>query len=206
MFELYVNYFKWLCQLHPSLLHTDQQRVFELVSIEDAYADFSGRVSDTGFYFRLVDYSWGIGSQGAFEFQKKQGAFIVGKRFSASKEIATERIFARNQCETIVVDFLSHMVADSRNGHPLLAFGSDEITSLNANVQPLFNTGDGSYDGMICTFDFYPAREFELNCHPIDEWKTLSPSYYGGAWDLEYEGLSDWELNDGGDWQLNEEV
>lgn len=206
MYELYVNYFKWLCERHPSLLHTDAQKVFELISVEQAYSDFRGKVSSTGFCFRLVDYSWGVGRTGGFEFQRKQGAFIVGKKIDPRGDKVTNKIIARNQCETICVDFITHMVADSQNGHPLFTNNSDDVADLKINVQPLFSTGDGSYDGYIVSFEFAPAREFILSCHPLDDWQQLSPHHYGGEWDLAYEGFTNWILNDGGDWQLNEDV
>ena len=197
MFQLYHDYFLWLCQLHPSLAHSDTQRVFEMVSVEEALGDFRGKVSSTGFYFRLVDYTWGVGEKGGFQFQKKQGAFIVGKKIAVRDAPAAARITARNQCETICNDFISHMIADSRNGHPLFSNQSDELSDLKINVQPLLPTGDGSYEGLICTFEFFPEKDYTLACHPVPEWQELSPSTYDGTPPTP---PSYWQLGDGGFW------
>jgi hypothetical protein len=180
MYQLYIDYFLRLCQVHPSLLHTDTQRVFEVVSVEEALGDYRGKVSGTGFYFRLMDYTWGVGSTGAFQFQAKQGGFIIGKKVDARNGTSAGRTAARDQCESMVNDFVAHMLADSRAGHPLFSHGSDELALLKLNVAPLFPSGDGSHDALACTFEFFPAYSYELDCHPVPEWRELSPFDQGG--------------------------
>lgn len=197
MYQLYHDYFEWLCQLHPSLAHTDTQRVFEVVSVEEAIGDFRGKVSSTGFYFRLIDYSWGVDEYGAFQFQRKQGGFIVGKKIAVRSTVAAARIAARNQCERICNDFIAHMLADSKNGHPLFAHQGDELAAFKINVQPLLATGDGSYDGLICTFEFAVENDYTLACHPVPEWQELSPNTYDGTPPTP---PTYWQLGEGGFW------
>jgi hypothetical protein len=126
----------------------------------------------------------------------------LGKKIDVRNNAAAARIICRNQVETIVNDFITHMIADSRAGHPLFGNGSDDLPSLRLNCQPLLNTGDGSYDGLICTFVFNPPREYDLDCHPVPAWQQLSPTEYDGSPpDTDASGF--WQLNDGGNWQGN---
>lgn len=175
--------------------------MFEVVSVEEAVGDFRGQVSSTGFFFRLIDYTWGVGEVGAYQFQRKQGGFIVGKKLNLRNDGAAVRIICRNQVETIAADFITHMLGDSSNGHPLFGNMADTMESLNINAQSMINTGDGSYDGILVTFEFQPAKEFRLSCHPVTPWQQLSPFQYDGN---APEILGFWELNSGGLWVGNE--
>lgn len=201
MYQLYVNYFKWLCQLHPALLHQDGDKVFEVVSVEEAVGDFRGQVSAGGYFFRLIDYTWGAAETGNFQYQRKQGGFIIGKKLNIRNEGAAARIICRNQVETMVNDFIAHMLADSQNGHPLFGGNADNLEGLNINCQAMLNTGDGSYDGLLCTFEFTPPVEYRLACHPVNTWKQLSPFEYDGT---APEVFGFWELNSSGLWTSND--
>lgn len=178
MYSLYVNYFKWLCQLHPSIQHTDATPAFRVISVEEALGDLRGAVSQDGFMFRLIDYTWTVNEAGAFQFQAKQGGFIVAKMINPREDAETQKKTARDEVETIVNDFITHMLADSRAGHPLFSQGGDSLEDFNFRVQPLLPTGDGSYEGLIVTFDFLSGYEYELECHPIHSWRQLSPFSY----------------------------
>jgi hypothetical protein len=197
MYQLYHDYFKWLCQLHPSIAHTDANKAFEFISVEEAFGDFRTAIGTNQYIFRLIDYTWGLTADGSYEQQSKQGGFIVAKKIDKRNSLAAGRIATRNQCETIVNDFVSHMVADSQNGHPLFGRSIDSIELLKLNVQPLLNTGDGSYDGLIATFSWQYPNEYRLDCHPVPEWQELSPSTYDGTPPTP---PTYWQLGDGGFW------
>lgn len=172
------------------------------MSVEDALGAFRGKASSSGFFFHLMDYNWSVDETGAYQFQRKMGGFVIGKRIDIRKNPASARIVCRNQCETIANDFITHMVADSRAGHPLFGNSSDTLQSLKLNVQPAYVVGDGSYDGIVCTFEFSPPRDYELECHPVPAWQQLSPTEYDGTPpDTDAGGF--WQLNDGGNWQGN---
>lgn len=197
MYQLYHDYFKWLCQLHPSLAHTDTAKSFEVISVDEAFGDLRTGAGTNPFMFRLIDYTWGLVADGDYQQQRKEGGFIVAKKVDKRNGVAAGRITVRNQCETIINDFVSHMVADSINGHPLFGRSIDSIELLKLNVQPLLNTADGSYDGLIATFTWQFPNDYTLACHPVPDWQELSP--------LEYDGSAPtpttfWELEDGGLW------
>lgn len=198
MYQLYHDYFLWLCQLHPSLAHTDSNKSFEMISVDEAFGDLRTAAGTNPYMFRLIDYTWGLAADGAYEQQRKEGGFIVAKKVDKRNGVAAGRIAARNQCETIVNDFVSHMVADSINGHPLFGRSVDSIELLKLNVQPLLNTGDGGYDGLIATFSWQYPHDYRLACHPVPEWQELSPSTYDGSAPVT---PSYWVLNDGGFWE-----
>lgn len=201
MFQLYHDYFFWLCHLHPAFAHSNAQRVFELVSVDEAFGDYRGHASKSGFIFRLIDYTWGIDEIGDFHFQRKRGGFIVAKNMKTRDALPAVRITARNQCETIINDFITHMLADSNNGHPMFSGNQDEPGKLRVNVTPALNIGDGTYDGAMCTYDFCPEHNYALDCHPVDEWQELSPfDYPSGSWATN--SGSRWLLNNSGEWQL----
>jgi hypothetical protein len=202
MFQLYYDYFKWLCQLHPSIAHTDTNKAFEVISVDEAFGDLRTAIGTNQYIFRLIDYTWGLATDGGYEQQSKQGGFIVAKKVDKRNSVAAGRIAARNQCETVVNDFISHMVADSQAGHPLFGNSIDSIELLKLNVQPLLNTAEGSYDGLIASFSWNYPKDYNLACHPVPAWQQLSPTEYDGTPpDTDYGGF--WQLNDGGNWQGN---
>lgn len=178
MYQLYVKYFEWLCALHPSLLHTAANKVFEVISVDDAFGDYRGKYSPSGFFFRLIDPTWSVEEIGRFYFQRKEGGFIVGKKTDLRNANTAARLAVRDAVENVVNDFIAHMVADSQNGHPLFSGGSDSPEMLRINCQPAFTAADGSYDALICTFQFYPEMNYQLACHASPEWQTLSPYTY----------------------------
>jgi hypothetical protein len=197
MYQLYHDYFKWLCELHPSLAHTDAAKSFEVISVDEAFCDLRTGAGVNPFMFRLIDYTWGLVEDGDYQQQRKEGGFIVAKKVDKRNGVAAGRITVRNQCETIVNDFISHMVADSQNGHPLFGRSIDSIELLKLNVQPLLNTADGSYDGLIATFSWQFPNDYTLACHPVPAWQELSPTTYDGSAPV----TSDyWALNEGGFW------
>lgn len=178
MYQDYHNYFQWLCELHPSLLHTAVRPIFEMSSIEEAYADFRGKIGDSGYFFRLIDPTYTVDEFGGFTFKRKQGAAIIAKKLATRSASPADRVAARNACEIIADDFISHMLADSQNGHPLFSHAQDELNHLKINVAPALVIGDGSYDGVTLTFEFCPAKDYTLACHPTTAWRTLSPFTY----------------------------
>lgn len=175
MYQLYIDYFKYLCELHPDMLHTDSNRVFEVISIEEAFAQFTETEGNSAIKFRLIDISWSIGKEGAFEFYEIQGGFRIDVFFDRRNGGKEAQITARTNAEKYATDFAIHMIADSQNGHPLFSGSLDDVTELNWNAQPLFNTGDGSYDGLICTFSWKKQLDLTLDCHTEEVWKNLAP-------------------------------
>jgi hypothetical protein len=178
MYQLYVKYFEWLCALHPSLLHGTGNKVFEVISVDDAFGDYRGKFSASGCFFRLIDPMWSVEEIGRYHFQRKEGGFVIGKKIDVRNANAAARFAVRDAVETLVNDFISHMVADSQNGHPLFSGGSDSPETLRITCQPAFTAADGSYDALICTFQFYPEINYQLSCHTSEDWQTLSPFQY----------------------------
>lgn len=177
MYQTYVNYFRWLCAQHERLLHSDERKVFEVISVEEALGDFRSRIGLEDFYFFLIDYTWSVNELGGFQYQEKQGGFVIAKKLDVRNVVSADRVAARDQLEIVVNDFISHILADAQNGHPLFS-NNDTLSSLKVNVQPLFLTGDGSYDALICTFEFNVPLEYRLECHPSLVWRELSPHNY----------------------------
>lgn len=197
MFQLYHNYFKWLSQLHPSIAHTDANKAFEMISVDEALGDLRTAIGTNQFIFRLIDYTWGLVADGGYEQQNKVGGYVIAGKIDQRNGLSAGRIAVRNQCETIVNDYITHMVADSRAGHPLFGNSIDSIELLNLNVQPLLNTGDGSYDGLIATYSWNYPNNYNLACHPVPEWQELSPTTYDGSAPTP---ATYWQLGSGGFW------
>lgn len=194
MYQLYIDYFEYLCSIHPQLMHSEENKVFSVISIEEAFAQFENPGTGRKVFFRLIDLSWRLGNDGGFNYYDCEGGFQLIVFFDKRNEGSSAQLAARSTAEKYATDFATHMMGDSRNGHPLFSSSIDELKDMGWNATPLLNTGDGSYDGLNCTFHFKKQLNAELACHSETQWQELSPFSYG-----------DFGLNSGGAWQLNNE-
>lgn len=152
--DTYRKYFKHQAVHHPDLQHDDAsgQRVFEVIDVEEALADFRSISTPKGYLMRLINYTYQIGMNDGADAQKYiNGGFIIAKYHSHRRDGEDGFNTAMLQSEKIVDEIIEKMVADSRNGHPLFNRSLDTVNSIN--VQPKIYTGDSGYSGWICTFN-----------------------------------------------------
>jgi len=147
--QVLYDYFLHNCESHVDLAHdmSSGNRVFQLVSVEQALGDFRSGAQHQGYLVRLIEYTYGI-TQLEHEATKEiQFGFIVAKYFREDADGSSAYVAAMSSAERVMDDFLAKMVADSRNGHPLFDHYFD--SRQDVNVQPVLHTGDGNYCGWM---------------------------------------------------------
>lgn len=151
--DTYEKYFLHQAINHPDLGHTDDSKVFEVITVDDAFGDFRDRVKEKGFIFRLINYTYRISDKHSADAMKiVEGAFFIAKYHSERSGGAAAQKLAMTESERIVDEIIEKMIADSNAGHPLFYYSLN--TAQNINVTPKINTGDGGYSGWICSFSF----------------------------------------------------
>lgn len=152
-FNQYIDYFKYQCENHALLLHDDAvgDRVFEVISVEEALGDFRTAGKEKGYAFRLLEPIYFIGDNGNAPIRKTaQCGFIIAKYHGVRTGSADAYMTAMDDAESVSNDFVSKMIADSQNGHPLFFYSLD--SRQNINVTPTTRRADGTYSGWIITF------------------------------------------------------
>lgn len=175
MFELYKFYFQKLCELHPQLLHSDTNKVFRLIHVEEAFGDFRNEIPEKKYFFRLIIPTYGFTDQGSDGRRKMQCGFLIGKYFDKRTQGESGYVDALENCRTIADDFFEKMIEDSRLGYPLFNHGSNKPSDLNWNAQVQNSTGDGTYAGLICTFEIEQGVVICIDQHNDDTWRQPTP-------------------------------
>ena len=175
MFELYRFYFLTLCGLHPSLLHTDTNRVFRVVHIEEAFGDFRTEVAEKKFIFRLIVPTYGFAGQGSNGIRRMQCGFLLARHFDNRTEGGEGFTKALEECRKTADDFFVKMVEDSRLGYPLFGHAANRPGGLNWNAQALAPAGDGTYAGLLCTFELQEPVTICLEQHTDTAWRQPTP-------------------------------
>jgi hypothetical protein len=163
--QLYYDYFRHQAETHNLLLHqeTEGQRVFEIIEIEDALGDFRSGVKRQDYIMRLINYTFVVGQRSHQATKELQGGFIIAKWYNENEGGKAAYINALVAAEQVMNDMISKMIIDSRNGHPL--FDNYFDSEQDINVQPVRNTGDGSYAGWMAIFR---TDQFFDNCFTPD--------------------------------------
>lgn len=151
----YIDYFKHQAETHPDLLHDDAsgQRVFALVTVEQAMGDFRTGAQTKATIVRLLEYSYVVDDQGKSQNAKAmQGGFIVASYYSARSGGDAAYIAAMAKSERIADEIIEKMITDSQAGHPLFDYSLDSRQQIQVN--PIRNTGDATYVGFIVLFAY----------------------------------------------------
>jgi len=150
----YREYFKHQAISHPELHHTDEARVFELIGIEEALADYRTKGQPKGYVFRLFFYTT---VELRTDERVLQGGFQILKYHSTRKDGKEGIIQAMNDSERIGYEIIAKIITDSINGHPLFGGYADNPSQLDLNVSPQLYAGDTGYSGWTFTFNFANA-------------------------------------------------
>jgi hypothetical protein len=168
--DAYVSYFRWQAMKHPDLLHSPDvgDRIFEVISIEEAMGDFRSSVTEKGFLMRLIVPTYSLGdSYSANGLKKAQGGFIISKYHSNRAADNAGFIAACTDSERVGFEIIEKMVGDSKNGHPLFNHSINTLDHLNLDVQPKHDEAEGGYYGWLFMFEF---SSFFRNCPDATAW------------------------------------
>lgn len=175
MIELYIYYFLTLCEVHPELLHSDANRVFRVIHIEEAFSDFRKEAAEKGYIFRLILPTYRFADQGSNGRRQMQCGFVLANYFNQRTEGSDAFIRALENCRKVADDFFVKMVEDSRAGFPLFGYAANKASDLNWSTQTLNATGDGSYAGLLITFEIEEQISICIEDHPDATWRQPTP-------------------------------
>ncbi|MEO0625745.1 MAG: hypothetical protein AAFY91_02075 [Bacteroidota bacterium] len=143
----------WLHQAvhHPDLLHTDEQRVFAMISIEQAFGDFRANAQEKGFILRPIHYTYQVGrGEDGRMLKRLQGGWIVAYYYDTRGKGTTDQLGAMDKAEALNEQLMEKVVADSLRGHPLWQRSLDSRQDFSS--QPVMLTGDMAYTGYRTVF------------------------------------------------------
>lgn len=166
------DYFKYLCEQHPDLLHaeTSGQRVFEVKAYEEAFSDFRTGAQEKAYFVRFIVPTMRMQGSGMNARKMYQAGLMVGKYYSTREDAKTAKVAAWAAAERVADDFVARMVADSRNGHPLFFNSIDDVSNLNLSGDFLDAEGDGSFAAVLYMFDFSTFRCVDPAGAEYPEW------------------------------------
>ena len=143
--DSYQDYFKYLTEQHPDLLHIDSAEVFGMMDIEDSFGDLRVKAKEKSFIFRLINYTYNVGLVGAENIKHCTGGWVMLHYFGNRQATEDQYYEALNKAEKANDDFIERIINDSQLGHPL--WYNSYSKDMNINVQPIRFSGDGSYCG-----------------------------------------------------------
>lgn len=149
--NLYRDYLLHQAVNHPDLQHQpEKDKVFEMMSIEEAVGDFRTTIKEKGFIMRGIHYTYSISDKNADAMKQLTCGFVIAKYHSSrtgGKE-AFQQVLV--DTEKVVDEIVEKMIADSKNGHPLFYYSLN--TAQNVSVIPKVSAGEVGYSGWLCTF------------------------------------------------------
>lgn len=140
-----------------------------MIGIEEAFGDFRSGVKEKDFILRAINYYYAVSDEGTHEARKlATGGFIVAKYFSPRSGGSSSYYEAIEQSERIMDEIIEKIISDSRAGHPLWGYSLNSRQQFN--VQDVMFTGDGSYAGRRCVFQFSNFFRICVTSDDAPEW------------------------------------
>ena len=160
----YIRYFEYQCEQHPDLLHAEDNLVFQIASIEEAYSDLKKLASE--YVFRLPIYTSRVNMPSAGNLAKaNMGGFMLVKWVSqrSGSVPALKQAFA--DTERIAMDIINKMIVDSRSDYEL--FDNSLDIEQDIRLSPILGTHASGYAGWFVTFEY---NNYLSACPDDDVW------------------------------------
>lgn len=157
-----IDYFRYLCEQHPDLLHDDESggRVFDVRDLDSAFGALRTGMKEKAYAVRLVlptmDYRHEVGNNARKVYQF---GLLVAKYHGRREALDGDVIAAISDSEKVVDEILERMVSDSRNGYELFRYSIDQIDNMKPTAEVMLNLFDGSYSGVFVMFEFAVWRK-----------------------------------------------
>ena len=163
--EAYRDYLLHQAQSHPGLQHTKDNLVFQMTSVEDAIGDLQdARFSIDGYLMRGIEPAYAIRTAAdGLPQQQFQGGVLTAKSYSQREEGTAGYQAALDAAETLMVDIIEKMYADSEHGHPAFEQMAAETLAITSRIRLV--AGDGSFAGWIMLFTIDLPTKF---CAPAE--------------------------------------
>lgn len=164
--EQYRAYWLHQAENHPELQHTEESKVFEMISIEEAFGDFRMGAKEKSFILRPIFYTYrvGINTQDGQSLKQAQGGYIIAHYYDPRGGGSQAMLDALDKAERVNDQLMEKIIADSRAGHPLWNRSLD--SNQNFNSQPVLLTSGLCYVGYRTVFNFHNAIPL---CYPAEQ-------------------------------------
>lgn len=136
MYQDYVTYFKLLAETHISIQHTETDRRFFRMNIEEFFLGMAGNlaVPDNQCILVLIDYTKKINSKP--ETKQSNDLMFYVLRSNTMQDFDREEQ-SLSVCEEIMNDILVRMRQDSNEGHLLFGHGFDSINGVHISPETI---------------------------------------------------------------------
>lgn len=153
--EEIIAYFKYLCEQHPLLLHTDTvgERVFEVRDLDNAFGALRTGAKEKNFLVRFVLPTITERRYDNNAWKVYQAGLLVLKYHGKRETVDNDIIEALDAAEQVSDDFIARIVSDSRNGYELFGSALDNVDNLHVQAEFLTFQLDGTYSGILAMFD-----------------------------------------------------
>lgn len=162
MYQEYVTYFRNLAETHVSILHTDQEKRFFRMNIEEFYTGIAGNLAipDEKCIFVLIDYTKKPKSNPEPK-QNIDCMFYVLRSNTMQDFDREEQSLAI--CEEIINDILVRMRNDSNEGLELFGHGFDAVNGVHISPETI-KAHACSFVGWSCSFEY--VKQFAVCYDP----------------------------------------
>ncbi|MEM6772287.1 MAG: hypothetical protein AAF597_17055 [Bacteroidota bacterium] len=144
----YREYFETQAEEHPLLLHSEDNKVFALVTVEQAIGDLrSSLVSASGYLMRCIEPTSRLTPGDQYPRQTFDGGFTIARKYDVRNQGAQSYLDAMDGSEAVGWDIVEKMYADSAKDHPLFKHAAHSTLSVTARTRPV--VGDGGYGGYL---------------------------------------------------------
>lgn len=163
------RYFRYLCVQHPLLQHgsASGQRVFETHPLESAFSAIRTGGKAKSFLVRLLLPTKSYRADGDNARVVYQVGLLVLKYHSIRDQEDADTIAALAAAESVSDQLMMRMVADSREGVGPLAGRNDSVDGLDAQCEFVLAEMDGSYSGVLTTFNIHVTRKVANECQTV---------------------------------------
>lgn len=161
------DYFKMLCMLHTSIVHTDPNPKFFRMDMEEFISGSIRKLPTDAYFMVLINYIMDLDTPHSQEMETQQIMFYVMRH--AKKDDFDANSTARIQTEEIIKDMLDRMQYDSLNGHAFFE-GSFDKKKRFRRVPMEINTPSGRFVGWQCSL--YLERH-NTRCFDTTKWIDL---------------------------------
>jgi hypothetical protein len=168
----FTEYFKYLCEQHPDLLHAETagDRVFEVVAYDEAFSDFRSVAQEKGYFVRFILPTMRFERKDNNARKVYQAGLMVGKYYSRREADKTAIVIAWADAERVADDFIARMIADSNAGYSLFSGTINTADRLNLQGDFWDVQGDGSYAAVVYFFDMGAFRCIDPNGGEYAAW------------------------------------
>lgn len=165
-----VSYFRYLCEQHPLLLHSDAvgQRVYEVRGLEEAFASIRTTAKPKDYLVRFLMPTMVLNAGADADHTRKdyQVGLLVLYYHSGREEGGNEVVEAVNASEQVADQMIARLLSDSRDGYAPFQYLNSTPQALDLSGEVVLRVLDGAYSGVLYLFSLKTTRNVRPECQP----------------------------------------